>query len=354
MRRAILVAAGALTLALGSLTAPASAAPEKWDLELTPVYFADGTGDSTAPPPPGTFAAYCPGYGGIPVPPACPGTPRTTSNLRLDWGLTYHFSPKLNLAYTHDTLDFTLARITSIAPLSILTGDIDDRTDRIALNYAAGHGLALNAHWFSHERSEIAATASPLLQAASGSICYFNSEQCPGAKSNPASINSNAYGAGLAYSFGPHARFQPAMFRAAVDVDYYPRPTSQGAATCVAGGGPGSNAPVCGSNGIPGYVGSQTTAPYSLTMYPLATAKIKPGLIPFVGYERVDVLFHAENTPESFNAVVFGVVKSLGHGLTLNYTYFKLNGCYCSDTVPPPDSIRSVTHILKLSYRLGF
>jgi hypothetical protein len=354
MRRAHVVV-GVLALALSALmTTVASAAPEHWDVEITPVFFLDGTGDSSAPRPPGTVAAYCPGYGGVPVPPDCPGSPTTTRNVRLNYGVSYRFSPKLNIAYTHEDLDFTLGRVTSIAPLSVLTGDVDDRTDRIAVNYAYGRGIALNAHWFSHERSGIAASASPLLQAATGSNCFFNSEQCPGARSNPASINSNAYGVGAAYSFGPHARFQPPMFKIAVDADYYPRPPSQSAGACIAGGGPGSNAPVCGAEGVPGYVGSQTAFPYSLTAFPLATTRIKPGLVPFVAYERVEALFHAENTPEAYNAVAWGFVKSLGHGFTLNYTNFKLNGCYCSNTVPPPDSVRSDVSILKLTYRFGF
>jgi hypothetical protein len=346
------VAIVVFTLAFTGLMTSAGSAENRWKLDVSPTFFVDGTGDSTAAPLRGTVAAYCPGYAGAPIPPACHGFPRNTSDLRLDYGVTYRFSKKLNLEYTHSAFDYSIGRVTSIPPLSVLTGNINDRIDRISLNYAAGHGLALDAHYFSDQRSSIEATASPVLHAVTGSNCYFNSMKCPGGASNPASINSNAWGAGASYSFGPHGRFQPPMFKAAVDADYYPRPLTRSAATCVAAGA-AANAPVCGANGIPGYVGSQTVLPYSLTVFPLSTAKIKPGFIPFLAYQRIDVLFHAENTPEAYNGTAFGLVKALGHGMSFNYTNLHLNGCRCSATVPAPDSIRSVVNILKFTYTLG-
>jgi hypothetical protein len=341
-------------LASAFIPAAASAA-DKWDLEVSPVFFVNSTGDAGAPPQKGFIAGYCPGYNGVPVPPACPGNLQLTNNLRLDYGLTYHFNRRWSLQYTHTNLDFSIGRISSIAPLSLLTGDIDDRTDQGKLNYNAGGGLVLDGYYFSHQRSNIAATASNFYVAATGSNCYFNAIDCPGNKSNPGTINSNAWGVGATYSFGPHTRFEPPMFKLAVDAQYYPRPAAQGAASCIPPGFPGANAPVCSANGIPGYVGSQTTFPYALTMFPLSPLKHMPlGFLPFVAYERTVVLWRAENSPEMFNSTVWGFVQVLGHGLSVSYTNLHLNGCLCSDTVPPPDSIRFVDNILKVTYDIHF
>ncbi|MGA7572037.1 MAG: hypothetical protein WCC70_11505 [Candidatus Aquilonibacter sp.] len=339
MNRTTQVAMASLVLAaLAFLTPSVASAAQKWDLNITPVYFLDNTGDSGAPPPPGTIPFYCPNGG-----PACPaGSPIRTQNLRLDYSLTYFLTPRWNLQYAHSNFDFSLGRILSITPLSILTGSINDRTDKGSLNYAAGHGLSLSAYYSSTQRVQIEATSGL------GSPCYFNSEQCIGNTSNPASINSNLWGLGAAYTFGPHVAYQPPMFKVGFDINYYPRPASGNCASA-------NPQPACGSGGINGYVGSGAVYPWSITVFPFSDLHLlKPGTIPFFGYSDSSVWFHAENTPETYNVVDAGLVQILPHGLSLSYTYFKLNGRQSSDTIPPPDTIRSATSIFKLSYDLHF
>ena len=341
MRRTFLALAS-LVLAIVSVSTAASAA-DKWDLTVSPVFFYNGTTDAGAGPPKGEIPLYCPNGSA-----ACPGTMPITNNLRVDYGIAYHFDRRWSLEYTHSNFDFSLGRITSIKPFSVLTGDIDDRTDTGKLNFAAGYGLSFDAYYFSHQRSNLAAT-----NAFGG--CYFNGISCPGNVSNPASINSNAYGLGAAYAFGPHQRFEPPMFKVNIDAQFYPRPIARTAQNCIPPGFPGANAPVCNAEGIPGYVSSQTTYPYELTMFPLANYQYAPrGFLPFIAYERTVVLWHAENSPEAFNSAIWGFVQVLGHGLSVSYTNFKLNGCYCSNTVPAPDSIRSDTNILKFTYDYKF
>lgn len=341
MRRMFLAFAS-LILAIASLST-AAYAEDKWDLTVSPVFFYNGSGDAGYGPPKGEIPLYCPNGSA-----QCPGSPTLTNNLRFDYGIAYHFNRRWSIEYTHSNFDFSLGRITSIAPFSVLTGDIDDRTDQGKVTYLAGGGLSLDGYYFSHQRSNINATS------AFGG-CYFNGISCPGNISNPANINSNAWGLGAAYAFGPHTRFEPPMFRVNVDAQYYPRPIARTAQNCIPPGFPGANAPSCGSNGIPGYSSSQTTYPYELTMFPLANWAWAPrGFLPFAAYERTIVLFHAENAPEMYNSTAWGFVQLLGHGLSFSYTNFKLNGCYCSDTVPPPDSIRSDTNIVKFTYDYKF
>jgi hypothetical protein len=327
----------------------ASAAQERWTIEISPVFFQDNTGDSGAAPPPGTIPFYCPNGS-----PTCAGfgSPQTTSNLRLDYGVTYQIAKKWTASYSHSNFDFSLGRILSIAPLSILTGSVNDRTDKGSINFLAGHGLAFSAYYASHQRVQINATSGL------GLPCYFNSEQCIGNTSNPASINSNFWGIGATYAFGPHTAYEPPMFKAGFDVNYYPRTNNAVACPGQAGNPLGlipGYQPACNSNGINGYVGSGATLPWSFTFFPFSDSHLlRPGTIPFLGYEDASVWFHAENTPETYNVVDAGIVQILPHGLSLSYTYFKLNGRPSSDTIPPPDTIRSATSILKLTYDLHF
>ena len=349
MHRTAQVAIASLVLAALALLTPAiaSADQQRFTLEVSPVFFQDNTGDSSSPPlGPNYTPLYC-----TTGQPACPnGNPQTTSNLRLDYGLTYQINKRFSLNYSHSNFDFSLGRISSIptglpagAPqyFSALTGSIDDRIDQATLNYAAGHGLTLDGYYTSHQR--IAITAIPIY-----STCYLNQEQCIGNTSNPSSINAVFWGVGAAYTFGPHTPYEPPMFKATVDINYYPRPAN--------GNCTGTNPqPACNSNGINGYVGSGAVYPWSLTWFPFSVGHLlQPGTIPFIGYSDSPIWFHAENSPEAFNNVVAGIVQILPHGLSLSYTYLKLNGRYSSDTVPYPDSIRSATSILKLTYDLHF
>lgn len=353
MRR-IRVAVAGFVFAI-ALSAPlaASAAGDRFILNISPVFFSDATGDSSAPPLHGYVPVNCPGYAGqlgAAGPAPCPGTPRTTSDLNLDYGLTYLINPKMNIAYSHSTFDFTLGRISvanGVAPgigESIESGDVEDRTDQITFNYVAGHGLGLDLYWASHQRDNIAATSF------TQTGCFFNAENCIGGGSNPSSIDSRYYGAGLSYAFGPHTRFEPPMFKVTVDANYYPRPSNP--AAC---GTAGAEA-ACNTNGVNGYRGSGVTFPYGITLFPFSATHLTPGFIPFIGYNRLIAWFHPENVPETYNAVAYGFVKVLPHGLTLSYTNFRLNQCYCY-AIPglaPPDAIRSDVNIFKLSYDLRF
>lgn len=335
-----------LALAFAFLAPSAALADQRFTITISPEYFLDSTGDSSAPVLGPTYLpAQCPGYNGwFPGVPACPGSPRTTSDTNLDYGVSYEFGKRWSLSYTHSAFDFSLGRISlagTPAGTSILTGDVMDRTDQGTLTYNYGHGLTLDAYYFSHQRSNVQATSFT-------QGCLLNSESCPGGTSNPSSINSNAWGAGAAYAFGPHTVYEPPMFKAGVDVNYYPRPNDPNCLAAV-------HQPACNTNGIPGYRGSGAVFPYSLTFFPISDFKGAPlGFIPFVAYNRLYAWFHAENSAEAYNAVAFGFVQVLPHGLSFTYTNFKLNGCYCSDTLPPPESVRSDTNIFKLSYDLKF
>jgi len=337
MRRAIHVAIAGLMVASLLLSTPlaAAAANAKWEVDIAPIYFLDDTGDSSAPPG-NLFPIYCSGQA------ACAGTPHTTANLRLDYDLIYHFSQRWNFHYAHTNFDFSLGRIVTLAPgTSLLSGSVNDREDKLSLNYLAGHGLSLSGWYDSHQRTNIEATGLT-------GGCFFNSVACPGGGSNPSSINSNSWGVGGTYAFGPHATYQPPMFSAAFNINYFPRPA---AGNCT---DPAIAQPACYSGGINGYVGSGVVYGYGLTMFPFADTKIPPGSIPFIGYSSLPVWFHAENTPEVYNVIDGGIIQVLPHGLTASATYFKLQGRYSSDTIPPPDVVRSVTFLFKLNYALTF
>jgi hypothetical protein len=345
MHRTTQVAIASLVLAAFALLTPsiASAAQQRFTLEVSPVFFQDNTGDSGANPPPGTIPFYCSSGQ-----PQCPnGNPQTTSNLRLDYSLSYQINKRFSISYSHTNFDISLGRILTIAPFSVLTGSLNDRIDAGTLTYAAGHGLVLQAAYTSHQRVEFTAQPSPLL----GSPCYLNEEACNDGSSNPQSIDSKYWSVGGTYAFGPHTAYQPPMFKIGANMFYYARPA---AGNC---SNPAIAQPACNTNGINGYVGSGATFPWSVTFFPLSDFKpsqIRPGTIPFIGYEDANVWFHAENTPETFNQVVAGLVQILPHGLSLSYTYVKLNGRPSSDTIPPPDTIRSAVSILKLTYDLHF
>jgi len=331
MRRAFHIAIAGLMLAsLMLFTTRIAAAAQQWEIDISPIYFIDGTGDSSAPLPPGTFPLYC-GSG-----PACSGTPRTTNDWKIDYGLTYHINKKWTFAYAHTNFDFSLGRIVTIAPFSLLTGDITDREDKLSLNYALGHGLALSGDYDSHQRTSVAG------------LC-LNQEDCGGA-SNPSSINSNSWGLGATYATGPHHPYQPPMFSFAFNANYFPRPSAGNCQDYPAV----PSQPACFTGGIPGYVGSGVVYGYGVTMFPFADTDIRPGTIPFVGYSSLPVWFHAENTPEVYNVTDFGLLQILPHDLSASFTYFKLQGRYSSDTIPPPDVVRSVTFLFKLSYALKF
>jgi len=348
MRRVFLLAIASLMVGSLLLAAIPAKAANQIEVDVSPIYFLDGTGDSAAPPLGGYVPINCSGQA------SCAGTPNTTNNWRIDYGLTYHINRRWTFAYTHSNFDFSLGRIVTLGEInakgqclvgltcfSLLSGSVNDRTDKLAFNYAAGHGLTLSAYYSSHERTNIEATSL------TGS-CFFNSVACPGGGSNPQSINSNSWSLGGTYAFGPHDKYQPPMFNLSANANYFPRPAGGNCTT------PAIAEPACNSNGIPGYVGSGVVYGYGLTMFPFVTMGIRPGTIPFVGYESLPVWFHAENSPEVYNVIDGGLVQILPHNLSASFTYFKLQGRLSSDTIPPPDVVRSVTFLFKLSYALKF
>jgi len=343
-----LFAAGFAMALIASVRVIASA-DQPVTIIIAPVYTLNGTGDANAVPPPG-LPLYCPNQ----VSTTCIGSPPLTSDLRLDYGLKWSIAKRWNLNYTHTNFDYSIGRVDSlpVAPIASLgfpgcppatcaleTGDINDLIDKVVLNYAVGHGIGLALHYSSEQRVFIAAYSNP-----PGS-CFLNSEKCPGGASNPASINGINWGFDVSYAFGPHARLSPPMFQVQASVDYWPRPSP---GNC---GAPTAQ-PACGTNGIAGYVGSGTTFPYSISMLPLSAMPTVRGFLPFLAYARDISWFHAENTPEVFNVVSYGFTQRLPYDLAFSYTNAHFNGCPCSDTVPPPDSLRFVMNIFKLSYEL--
>jgi hypothetical protein len=201
MHRTAKVAIASLALAALALLTPAIAsADQRFTLEIAPVYFLDNTGDSSVPPlGPNYIPAYC-----TAGQPTCPnGLPQTTSNFRLDYGLTYQINKRFSFNYSHSNFDFSLGRISSIPTglgpnLSVLTGSIQDRIDTFTLNYAAGHGLTFDGYYTSHQRISINAIPG-------AGTCFLNQEQCIGNTSNPSSINATFWGVGAAYAHGIRA-----------------------------------------------------------------------------------------------------------------------------------------------------
>ena len=352
MRRTGLAIVG-LLLTLALVAPLAAQADQKFTLTISPELFQDMTGDSTAGPvAPNYLYINCPGF-------APCAAPRTTFDTNLDYGLSYQFNKRWSIAYTHSAFDFSLGRI-SFAPdvtgipgtgESLLTGDIQDRTDQGTITYNYGHGVTLDAYYASHQRIDVqglcnnqeGCTAYALGVAPNGTIL-----------SNPNSINANNWGGDINYSFGPHTPYAPPMFKITAGVQYWPRPN---APNCL----DATPEPACNGQGQTGYRGSGATFPYGVTMFPISAFHGPLGFIPFVGYQRLITWFHAENTAEVYNAVAFGFVQVLPHGLEFSYTNFKLNQCMCSDTLATTDpfgvtteGVRSDTNIYKLTYNLKF
>jgi hypothetical protein len=338
VRRTHRAAIASLALAVFACltTIAASAQTKHWTIEVAPVYFLNLTGDASAPQP------------GVAV--NTNRQPVTTNNVRFDYGITYAFTPKLSLWYKHEDFDFALGRINGAGfgtpklgnNFSLLTGDIDDRIDTGGVTFVLPWDVPLSIYYQSHQRVNVAG------------LC-LNQERCDIVNgvgtvtlnaANPASINETLYGIGVTKDFGPVSRYEGALLTAGFDAQYVARLPALSGAACTT-----ALRPTCGSQGIAGYVGPGWQLPYSLTMRP-PLGNI--GVIPFVGYQRADVWWRAENTPEAFNVVDWGLVRVLRPGLTISYTNLKFNGCYCSDVVDPPDSIRFQDSIVKLTYDLNF
>jgi hypothetical protein len=293
--------------------ARADASNNPLTITVAPVWFLNTGSDATAHPPPGT------------IPLNSPLVPRTTDDVRLDFGANYQFNKKMSLSYAHANFNFSLGRILTIAPgTSLVTGDIADRIDTISFNYGFGHGLNGSVYYLSHQRSWVAG------------LC-LNQAFCPNAagvnESNPASINMIAYGIGFKYAWGPVSPFTGPLLTFNADAQYVPRPSSN---------------PTANLNGLPAYVGTQTIFPYGVTMN--VPIRNYWGIIPFIDYQRNAVLFRGESSQELYNTVEWGAVKILRPDLTFALLESNWKGCVCSDTVPPPDNVRFSVMIAKLTY----
>jgi hypothetical protein len=317
MKRSILGAVVALAFAwsiIGTTTSAMADQKSPFTITLTPVWDIGTTSDAQALPPPGT------------VPLNSPLQPPSTDDIRLNYGISYAFSKKSSLSYSHSNIGFELGRILTLAPgTSLDTGDIIDRIDTISYNYGFGHGLSASAYYLSHQRIYVAG------------LC-LNQEDCPGNNSNPKSVNMEAYGIGFKYGFGPVSKFTGPLLTVNADAQYIPR---------------SANLPMAPAlysyNGINNYVASGQLFPYGITMN-IPVPATMAGLIPFVDYKRESVWWRAENTPEMFNVIDFGIVKVIRPNLTLALVDTHFNGCLCSDTVPPPDNINFSDVIMSLSY----
>jgi hypothetical protein len=289
-------------------------------INVTPVWFLNTGSDATAYPPPGT------------VPINAPTIPRTTDNVRLNYGISLKLGKRGSLAYSHANFDFSLGRILTVAPgTSLLTGDIDDRIDTISYNYGFGHGLNGSVYYFSHQRSYVAG------------LC-LNQIDCPNAAgvsvSNPSTINSNGYGIGFKYAAGPVSKYTGPLLTFNADAQYIPRPVGNcGTPTALPG---------CNTDGINGYKSSQVIFPYGVTMN--IPIRNDLGVIPLIDYKREIVLWRAENSAEMYNVVEYGFVKIIRPDLTFAMVESNWKGCVCSDTVPPPDNVRFSDLIASLTY----
>lgn len=319
MKRSVTIALAALAFAWSLMltAAGAMAGTSPITITITPVWFVGTTTDAQALPPPGTIPIYQ------------PTQPRSTDDIRVNYGISYQLNKHSSLSYSHANVAFSLGRLLTLGPgTSLDSGDIIDRVDTISYNYGFGHGLSGSAYYLSHQRVDVAAGAL-------NGGCLLNAEQCPGNQSNPESINMTAYGAGLKYAFGPVSRYTGPLLTLNGDAQYVNRPANE-------------PTPGYSLQGLPGYKGSGFIFPYGITMnVPVPNPY---GLIPFVDYKREIVWWRFENTPEMFNVVDFGLVKIIRPNLTLAVVDTHFNGCLCSNTVPPPDNINFSDIIMSLSY----
>jgi hypothetical protein len=297
-------------LALSVACAPASADSlfNHTTFEVDPTFFANGSSDAQAPAVPGTVPV---GYtNDHPIP----------NDIRLNYGMTVAFDKQWSFYYNHSNLDFALGRIIN-PPVSLVTGDIQDRVDTVGLNFAATHFLSTRFYYFDHEREDVTG------------LCLNQTICAPGVH-NPAAIDEHGYAVGATWSFGPRSLIGP-IFSVAADAKYVPRGFPPPAGYSL--------------NGLGAYTGSQFEYPYSVNMK-LPTHH-DPTLIWLAGYERATALFRAESSIEQYNVTSFGVVKVLSPRITVSAVDLNFKGCRCADTVTPPDNVRLDTILLTLSYK---
>jgi hypothetical protein len=304
----------AVLFSLAAMPAFADDFGKRFTIDLGPNFQASTTGDAN--PPQGSLGCI-----------GCTKDNPVPNTLQFDYGLDFKIDPKTHLNYSHANLDFALGRILTIAPhTELLTGLIADYTNTIQINRDLGNGLTGRLYYYNHVRQDVTGEC-------------LNQEDCPNAAGvqthNVASISEHGYGAGASYNFGPRTQIG-SLFTVGFDAKYVPRPSTPPAP--------------CGScEGIGHFVGSQFLLPYSIQMkIPVLQSHT---VVPFVGYERADVLFADETTPEMFNVINFGIVKVINKNLALSIVNLNFNGCRCTDTIAPPDNVRFAQLLLKLDIK---
>jgi hypothetical protein len=321
----LVTAVAAVSLLFGAaVPARADNFGERFTVSASPNFQVSTVGDQAAGPPPG-FSKL--GYTNDNTNPQV---------LLLDYGLDFRIDKVLHLFYSHSNFDYALGRILTVAPhLSLTTGILADRQDTIGLQRGFGHGLDGQIYYFNKVRQDVSGLC---LNQATCTSAQLGGTQGGLVTGNPSSIDAHGYGAHGDYSFGPNTQIGK-PFTLGVDAQYIPRPSFP----------PTGEAPNLG--GLGKYVGSQWLFPYSIT------AKIplfpSPTVIPLVQYERASVLYRAEATPEVYNVIAAGIVKVINKNATLSILNVHLNGCKCSDTVPPPDNVRISVLEVKLDLHTG-
>jgi hypothetical protein len=289
-------------------------------VSVAPNFQASTASDQDLGPPPGDFGV---GY---------TNDHPNPQDLKLDWSFDYAFDKFTHLNYTRANLDFALGRIlTAIPHGSLVTGDIVDRTDTVGLQRVLAKGLVTSLYYYNHVRQDV--TGLCLNQ----TYCAVSAAGVPAVAPNTSSIDEHGYGLHFGYTFGPTTQIGQ-LFTLGADAKWVPRPNAPPNATY-------------NSGGLGHYTGSQFIFPYSFT----TKLPIFPGhtTIPILGYERATVLFRDEATPEDYNVIIAGIVKVINKNATLSLTNLRFNGCYCADTVPPPDNVRFSVIELKLDLHTG-
>jgi hypothetical protein len=321
----LVTAVAAVSLLLGAaVPARADDFGSRFTLSVAPNFQVSTAGDQAAGPPAG-FSKL--GYTNDNA------NPQT---LQLDYGLDFKIDKVLHLFYEHSNFDYALGRILTVAPhVSLTTGILADRQDTIGLQRGFGHGLVGQIYYFNKVRADVSGLC---LNQESCTSAQLGGTQGGAVTGNPSSIDDHGYGLHGGYSFGPKTRLgQP--FTLGVDAQYIPRPS-------IAPTGEAANL-----GGLGSYVGSQWLFPYSLTVkIPIFP---DPTIIPLAEYERADVLYRAEATPEVYNLIAAGIVKVINKNATLSILNVHLNGCKCADTVPPPDNVRISVLEVKLDLHTG-
>jgi hypothetical protein len=267
------------------------------------------TGDSTAAAPPGGVTI------GKTTDHPLPNT------VQLDYGLNFRIDKKTNLYYSHSNFVYTIGRVLTVAPHTAFEpGEFFDHTDTIGINHALARGLVGRAYYFDQQRQDVTG------------LC-LSQISCGNGIPNTASINMHGYGLGFNYDFGPKSRIGQ-IFTASFDAKYFPRAST-------------TLNPNLGSLGK--YVGTQTLFPYGITAkIPVLNSHT---VVPFIGYERADVLYQNEAVPEVYNVVDFGIVKVINKNATFSITNLNLTECKCEVTVPAPDNIRIAELLAKLELK---